>query len=137
MENRKKYIVTYRIQGEVSINLTPLVEFVYFLGLLLFALVNLKASDKKARVTDYRRNETFTETVAEEVAGEQEERNRKYKEPEIVYKEAWNYQKNRVETVPHLNMKSCANCGQAFTGKRSDAKFCSDNCKNKYNNPKR
>ncbi len=32
-----------------------------------------------------------------------------------------------------LSVTHCFNCGEAFTPKRSDAKFCSSNCRVQYN----
>jgi hypothetical protein len=38
---------------------------------------------------------------------------------------------------PDIHMRECIQCGDWFTGRRADAKFCSDKCRVQYNSDKR
>lgn len=48
---------------------------------------------------------------------------------------AWDFKKQRVEFISDLSY--CENCGTAFTGRRSDAKFCSQKCRYEHANRKK
>lgn len=49
--------------------------------------------------------------------------------------------KSTKEIIPdakmkYLHVKKCMNCGDEYTSKRSDSKFCNELCKSAYNNRK-